>query len=72
MENLGKLDRTVRGLAGFVMLLAYFQTNDFRGIGLAGTLLMITAVLGYCPFYGLLGKSSLSNLTHPAKEHIVH
>ena len=69
MENIGKLDRVIRGLTGIVMLLFFFQTLDYREVGLAGTLLLITAVLGYCPFYTLFRKSSLSV---PSKEPVAH
>jgi len=54
MENLGKLDRWVRGIVGLVMLLVFFQALEYRVVGLAGTLLMITSVLAYCPVYGFL------------------
>ena len=67
MENIGKVDRIVRGLLGAIMLVVFFQTLEFREVGLAGTLLLFTAVLAYCPVYALLGKSSIPAVNHSSK-----
>ena len=68
MENIGKIDRVIRGFAGVVLLLLFFQTLDYRGIGLVATLLLITSVLAYCPFYALVKKSSISPMSGSSKD----
>ena len=62
MENVGTIDRYVRGLMGLLMLVVFFHSVEMRGMGLAGTLLMITAVLSYCPFYVMIGLNTREGL----------
>ncbi|HIF51400.1 MAG TPA: DUF2892 domain-containing protein [Thiotrichaceae bacterium] len=52
-KNVGKIDRTIRIIAGASMLGAgyYFQS----WWGLIGLVPMGTATFGYCPPYALLG-----------------
>ncbi len=58
--NMGLIDRLVRGLIGVTML---FLTTVFGGIMLAlfaggGLVALVTAMLGYDPFYEVLGIST--------------
>lgn len=58
--NMGLVDRLVRGLIGVTLL---FLTSVFGGILLAlfaggGIVALATAMLGYDPFYEVLGIST--------------
>ncbi|NJL04350.1 MAG: DUF2892 domain-containing protein [Chloroflexaceae bacterium] len=59
-KNMGLIDRVVRGLIGVTLL---FMTSVFGGILFAfalggGLAVLATAVLGYDPFYEVLGIST--------------
>lgn len=65
-QNVGTIDRFVRGIAGAVLLLAWVL-GWFTGtwaivLGTVGIVLVLTALVGFCPLYRLLGMS-----TGPAK-----
>lgn len=56
--NLGIIDRSLRIAIG-VMLIAWaipvgFPLMDYNWIGWIGVLPIVTALVGYCPLYGLL------------------
>ncbi|DAC24022.1 MAG TPA: DUF2892 domain-containing protein [Candidatus Thalassarchaeaceae archaeon] len=65
MSNVGQLDRIIRGSAG--ISIAFAELTGFLGIfeivleifafGLA-IFLTFTALMGYCPFYPILGIST--------------
>jgi hypothetical protein len=66
--NVGVLDRAIRVIIG-VMLIAYaipfgFPSTGWNWIGWIGIVPIITAVLGYCPAYSVLGFSSCSARAH--------
>ena len=65
MSNVGRLDRIIRGSAG--ISIAFAELSGFLGIlevifevfalGLA-VFLTFTSLMGYCPFYPILGIST--------------
>ncbi|MBL7175625.1 MAG: DUF2892 domain-containing protein [Desulfobacteraceae bacterium] len=60
-RNIGKTDRIVRALIGLILIAlgVYFKS----WWGAIGLLPIITAAVGWCPPYRLLGIS-----THPVKD----
>ncbi|MGN6585531.1 MAG: YgaP family membrane protein [Rhizobiaceae bacterium] len=64
-QNVGLSDRAIRTLAGLFLLAMIFLAPDapLRWFGLIGIVPLITGVVGTCPFYILMGKS-----TCPSKE----
>lgn len=55
--NLGTIDRSLRVVAGIVLLsLAFFGPQTAWGY--IGIVPLITALIGYCPAYRLLGLST--------------
>lgn len=55
-KNAGALDRTVRIVAGLVILSLYFQVDAaYRWWTLLGLIPLLTGVAGWCPAYTLLG-----------------
>ncbi len=55
-KNMGQTDRTVRALIGAVMLVFAIVFEKF--IGALGLVFLLTAGIGYCPMYTLLGIST--------------
>ena len=60
--NMGPIDRIIRLAIGFA-LLSYavpvgFAPAGWNWIGWIGVVPLVTAVLGYCPLYTLLGVST--------------
>jgi hypothetical protein len=64
-QNVGLSDRAIRTLAGLFLLAMIFLAPDapLRWFGLIGIVPLITGVVGTCPFYLLMGRS-----TCPSKE----
>ncbi len=67
-SNVGLLDRAIRIIIG-AMMIAFaipfgFPDTGWNWIGWIGVVSLITAVLGYCPAYSLLGFSSCSAGAH--------
>jgi hypothetical protein len=57
--NVGGIDRALRVLVGLgVLSLLVVLEGGARWLGLIGLVPLLTAVLGYCPLYALLGISS--------------
>jgi hypothetical protein len=60
--NVGRVDRIARALIGVVLMgIAIFgvlSTTAAIGLGLAGAVLVGTAMAGFCPLYQLLGLST--------------
>ena len=57
-KNVGTTDRTLRAIAGIVLLLLAFTTLGGAlawVAGIAGAVFLTTAALGTCPPYALLG-----------------
>lgn len=54
--NVGYADRVARVVLGAVLLsLLYFLEGDARWFGLIGLVPLLTAAVGSCPLYSLLG-----------------
>ncbi|MDE2515238.1 MAG: DUF2892 domain-containing protein [Rhodospirillales bacterium] len=54
--NIGSADRLLRLVAGFALLaFGLLNTTPWRYLGLAGIVLVLTALVRFCPAYALLG-----------------
>jgi hypothetical protein len=54
--NVGSIDRMVRVVLGVVLLSAvFFLEGSLRWFGLIGLVLLLTAAVGLCPIYKVLG-----------------
>jgi hypothetical protein len=54
--NVGSIDRAVRVLLGLALLSAFFLVaGPLRWLALAGLVLLVTAAIGVCPLYSVLG-----------------
>jgi len=64
-QNVGLSDRAVRTLSGLVLIGLIFMAPEapLRWFGLIGIVPLLTGVVGTCPFYALVGKT-----TCPSKE----
>jgi hypothetical protein len=64
--NVGMLDRVIRIIVGVVLIVFAipigFPNTGWNWIGWIGIIPLVTAVLGYCPAYRVLGFSSCSAL----------
>jgi Inner membrane protein YgaP-like, transmembrane domain len=63
-RNLGMLDRVARVIIG-LLLVAYaipigFPNTGWNWVGWIGIIPLLTAIVGVCPAYGLLGVSTCS------------
>lgn len=62
MSNVGTLDRIIRALAGLALIIVPFVAawpTLALVIGvIVGLVLIVTAAIGFCPIYALLGLSS--------------
>lgn len=61
-KNIGAIDRALRVIVGLV-LLAYavpigFPATGWNGVGWIGVIPLLTAVLGTCPLYSVIGLST--------------
>ena len=58
-KNVGSIDRTIRALAGIVLLAVYFLGVLQGTLGIValvvGIVMLGTAAIGWCPPYALLG-----------------
>ena len=64
--NVGGIDKVLRIVAGIVLLALTFVLRSESGLwlwGLIGIVPLATALMGWCPFYPLLGLN-----TCPMKE----
>jgi hypothetical protein len=58
-RNIGTADRVIRALLGFGLLSAVFLVEGTtRWFGLIGLVPLLTAIVGNCPLYALIGWSS--------------
>lgn len=55
--NEGKLDRTLRMVAGLIFI-GLAATNTIGMWGYIGVLPLLTGAVGFCPLYSLLGMNS--------------
>jgi hypothetical protein len=61
-KNVGSLDRLLRIIVGLA-LIAYaipigFHTTGWNWVGWIGVIPLLTAIVGTCPVYSLLGVNS--------------
>lgn len=55
-SNVGGIDKLIRVLLSMVILGAGFYIPSWWG--LIGLIPLLTAIMGFCPFYALLGLST--------------
>ena len=59
MKNVGKIDKTIRIIVGVGLLsLLFILSGNLKFIGLIGIIPLVTAFVGFCPLYGILGMST--------------
>lgn len=57
--NIGGVDKVVRVLIGLVLLsLLFLLKGQARWFGLIGLVPLVTAFVGFCPLYRLLGMNT--------------
>ena len=57
--NVGSIDRVVRVMVGIAMLSAVFWLEGpVRWFGLIGLVPLLTAAVGFCPLYTVLGVNT--------------
>jgi len=60
-KNIGTIDKGIRIVAGLVLLAyAIWGTSDYTWIGWFGIVPLVTAIIGWCPPYSLLGINTCS------------
>ncbi|MFT0860761.1 DUF2892 domain-containing protein [Ancylobacter sp. G4_0304] len=58
-RNVGNLDRALRVVIGLALLsLLFLLDGNLRWLGLIGLVPLLTAFLGTCPLYSLVGLST--------------
>ncbi len=58
-KNVGTVDRAVRVVVGVALIAwALLGTSEYAWAGWIGVLPLLTAVMGWCPPYSLLGIST--------------
>ena len=61
MKNVGNTDRIIRVIIGLGLLnLLIILNGNMRYLGLLGLIPIITAIIGFCPLYKLIGLKTLS------------
>ena len=61
MNNVGNTDRIIRVIIGLGLLsLLIILDGNMRYLGLLGLIPIITAIIGFCPLYKLIGVKTLS------------
>jgi hypothetical protein len=61
-RNMGKTDRIIRGIVGIILVILgimYMGIWYWNILFAIGVILLITAVIGWCPIYTLCKKSTL-------------
>ncbi|MEZ0537746.1 DUF2892 domain-containing protein [Caldicellulosiruptoraceae bacterium PP1] len=60
MKNISNTDKVIRIIIGIILLsLLFILKGNIKFIGLIGLIPLITAFLGFCPLYKVLGISTL-------------
>ncbi len=55
-RNVGSVDRALRAILGIGLIVwALMGTGQYAWLGWIGVVPLLTAVVGWCPPYGLLG-----------------
>lgn len=55
-KNVGRTDQIIRLVLGTVLILFAIWSGNL--LGYIGIILVVTALIGYCPLYSLIGKNS--------------
>ena len=55
-KNVGRTDQIIRLVLGTVLILFAIWSGNI--LGYIGIILVVTALIGYCPLYSLIGKNS--------------
>jgi hypothetical protein len=72
-QNVGTIDRTIRAIVGLVIIGAGVMYSSWWGV--VGAVLLLTALVGWCPPYTLLGintakaKKKKEHHTEHASQH---
>lgn len=60
-KNIGTIDKALRVIVGLALLAyALWGTSQYTWIGWIGIVPILTALIGWCPPYALLGISTCS------------
>jgi hypothetical protein len=58
-QNVGSIDRVIRVILGLALLgFAIFSGHQYAWAGYIGIVPLLTAAVGSCPLYSLLGMST--------------
>jgi len=63
MNNVGNFDRAIRVLIGATLILLVF-IGPKTAWGWIGLLPLVSAIIGYCPVYTVLGTNHSNNNNH--------
>jgi hypothetical protein len=55
-KNVGKIDKIIRLVLGVVLIAFALMTGNI--LGYIGIIPIVTALMGWCPLYTLIGKNS--------------
>lgn len=67
-RNVGNIDRVVRVIIGVALLsLIFVLEGNLRWIGLVGLVPLLTALVGNCPLYSIVGLSTCPLHTRSSK-----
>jgi len=65
MKNVGNIDQTLRLAAGIVLLsLILLAEGNWRWLGLAGLIPLLTGTLRVCPLYTIFGINTCEKETN--------
>lgn len=57
--NVGTADKVIRIILGIALLsMFYFVTGPVKWVGLLGIVLIVTAIMSWCPIFAMLGIRS--------------
>ncbi len=56
-KNVGSIDKTIRLIAGVLIIVAGFLNDSF--LGAIGLIPIVTALIGWCPLYPILKISTV-------------
>ncbi|MCE5234098.1 MAG: DUF2892 domain-containing protein [Mizugakiibacter sp.] len=62
--NVGITDRFIRTMLGFALLSLLLMPGNARWLGLLGLIPLLTALVGMCPLYTLLGVDTRKRKAH--------
>ncbi len=58
-KNIGKIDKWIRIVLGIALLsMLLWVPGGLKWLGLIGLIPLVTALIGFCPLYSLLGIST--------------